>query len=390
MSIFLHNFKYKFLEKNNIEHQPNIIMAWSLFKKAMLIPVCGLCLNLQWISWKVFAQLTGKSIFTNQLVLEQQIKLNLLFIIIFSILIIIPFYLRFNTLFKKVFPYIVATLFTFSLCREIYLVGVLNPSTMIIYVCLLYTGRIIFPRNFIYLFFIPITCFLMVCCYCIFTQYIPYGPIFHIDKFRYTNLFWLSTIIYLIVPILLISLAFFEFLLQQQHLQEQLIHKLSYLDPLTNLANRRTINTCLQQLSQSELTDYCIVLLDLDYFKEVNDRYGHHTGDQVLVKIADILKAHIQPYDLAGRFGGEEFILVLKHTSLAIAEQTALQCKTAIEHTQMYSEETQQYFFITSSFGVAMAEEHLPPQQVLSYADQALYQAKFSGRNQVKTFTATL
>ena len=56
----------------------------------------------------------------------------------------------------------------------------------------------------------------------------------------------------------------------------------------------------------------------------------------------------------------------------------------------MYSEETQQYFFITSSFGVAMAEEHLPPQQVLSYADQALYQAKFSGRNQVKTFTATL
>ncbi|WP_343597160.1 GGDEF domain-containing protein [Acinetobacter sp.] len=194
----------------------------------------------------------------------------------------------------------------------------------------------------------------------------------------------------MIIPILCTSLAIFEILLQQQHLQEQLIYKLSYLDPLTNIANRRTINTCLQQLNQSELADYSIILLDLDHFKEVNDRYGHHTGDQVLIHVAKILKEHTQPYDLVGRFGGEEFILILKDTSLAVAKETAMQCKNAIEHMHMYSQDTQQYFFITASLGVAMAEGDLPPQQILSQADQALYQAKFSGRNQVKVFQSDL
>lgn len=390
MTIFSNNFYYKSLKNLILNNPQNTVINWSLFKKSILILICGFFLNLQWVSWKIFTKISSIDYLTNQVLLQQQIKINLFFIFTFFILIAISFKFQAYKKIRKTIPFVAGTLLTVSLCREIYLVGVLNPSTMILYICLFYIGRIILPRKFIYLFFVPLTLFIIICCYLIFTHQLPYGPIFNVEKLRYTSLFWFSIIIYLIVPILCISLVIFEILLQQQHLQEQLIYKLSYLDPLTNLANRRTINTCLQQLNQSELPDYSIILLDIDHFKEVNDRYGHHTGDQVLIHVAKILKEHTQPYDLVGRFGGEEFILILKDTSLVVAQETAMQCKNAIEHMHMYSQDTQQYFFITASLGVAMAEGDLPPQQILSQADQALYQAKFSGRNQVKVFQSDL
>ena len=125
--------------------------------------------------------------------------------------------------------------------------------------------------------------------------------------------------------------------------------------------------------------------MDLDHFKKINDRYGHDVGDDVLKQVAFTLSKNVRDEDVVGRFGGEEFILVLQNKSIQQALDIAERCRKEIEITRIKVND-KEFIQISASFGITVGNHYQTKQQILKQADEALYLAKKSGRNQVKQF----
>ena len=160
--------------------------------------------------------------------------------------------------------------------------------------------------------------------------------------------------------------------------------EVSHTDALTFLPNRRQIIGDLQReviFSDRYGTPLSISLLDVDHFKSINDTYGHTVGDDVLRRLAGELREHIRYPDTIGRYGGEEFLIVLPHSTLkAAAEQGERLCEYV---RSLRIQSGAQKFHVTVSIGVAQYKVHQEEWQAfLSRADAALYQAKNAGRDQ--------
>ena len=167
----------------------------------------------------------------------------------------------------------------------------------------------------------------------------------------------------------------------RQALREQSIH-----DPLTGLYNRRYMEEVLkQQLSRvtRQLHPLGIIMIDIDHFKDFNDTYGHAAGDVLLSELGRFLQSHIRGEDIACRYGGEEFILIMPDASLETAQQRAEDLRNDIRHMQLQNA-VQSYKGITLSIGVAIYPLHgRTIEAVLHAADVALYRAKQEGRDRV-------
>jgi diguanylate cyclase (GGDEF)-like protein len=127
-----------------------------------------------------------------------------------------------------------------------------------------------------------------------------------------------------------------------------------------------------------------VILADVDHFKKVNDTYGHQTGDAVLKRVAEIMSATVRPYDIVGRFGGEEFLIVISNCDVATANEISERIRVHVMEEHFATTLHAQTFHVTCSFGVAMA--NVAPWDLdatLAAADRALYDAKNSGRNRV-------
>jgi diguanylate cyclase (GGDEF)-like protein len=165
----------------------------------------------------------------------------------------------------------------------------------------------------------------------------------------------------------------------------RIVERQARVDGLTGLANRRH---CEDQLA-TELArverfggSLAVVLADLDDFKQVNDRFGHGTGDIVLREFARTLEAGVRDVDLAGRWGGEEFVLLLPGTDLAGAARVANRIRGTRAERVVLSPEGEP-IRVTASFGVAAFPDVRTAEALLSAADSALYQAKRAGKNRV-------
>ena len=154
--------------------------------------------------------------------------------------------------------------------------------------------------------------------------------------------------------------------------------QLSARDPLTGLANRRQMERALEHLldgTDHHCGDLAVVILDIDHFKRFNDTHGHPEGDRVLVAVAEVLQRHSRDGDIATRYGGEEFLVILPKTGLEQAVEAAERFRAAIEkHTP-----------VTASLGVASMGTGMPDiHELVQRADRALYRSKQAGRNRVK------
>jgi len=153
-------------------------------------------------------------------------------------------------------------------------------------------------------------------------------------------------------------------------------------DALTGLANRKVFEEVLQQRIgecrrwQSRLS---FVLVDVDHFKQINDRYGHPTGDDVLRGLARVLSGAVRQTDLVARFGGDEFACILPFTTLQNATRVAERIRTSVAAGTLLSDASQVQ--ITLSTGVAEFSRDDDAQTVLKRADTALYVSKHAGRN---------
>lgn len=151
-------------------------------------------------------------------------------------------------------------------------------------------------------------------------------------------------------------------------------------DQLTEIPNRRRVLADLAEAvaeARCESTALSIALFDIDHFKRVNDTFGHHSGDEVLRRVAKIAANEIRRSDLIGRLGGEEFIVLLPNTNAAMAMTVAELVRMAVESSDMNP-------CVTISVGVAELARHEDGDGVLQRADQALYLAKREGRNTLR------
>jgi diguanylate cyclase (GGDEF)-like protein len=164
-----------------------------------------------------------------------------------------------------------------------------------------------------------------------------------------------------------------------QDLREQAIR-----DALTSLYNRRFLQDYLEReliRAKRERASLALIMIDLDRFKEINDSAGHQVGDQVLVEVGALLKRHVRGSDIACRYGGEEFAVVLPRTSLQSAHRRGAEICSAIRREPL------RLLGVTASLGVALCPAHAADAEALvRAADQALYEAKRAGRDQVKIF----
>ena len=157
------------------------------------------------------------------------------------------------------------------------------------------------------------------------------------------------------------------------------LKRLSQTDQLTQISNRLQLDNILQEQYYrfNRNHEKCsIILIDIDYFKLVNDEFGHIAGDMVLIEFAQLLQSHIRKSDSLGRWGGEEFLIILPHTDIKQALQLAEKLRQAIEEFNFSIVEHK-----TASFGVATFTKMMSVEELMNASDQALYKSKEKGRN---------
>ncbi len=161
--------------------------------------------------------------------------------------------------------------------------------------------------------------------------------------------------------------------------------RLATYDTLTGVLNRRAIFERLAQERarvERDEQNISVILFDIDHFKRVNDRHGHAAGDAVLVEVAHRMKEALRPYDEIGRYGGEEFLMVLPGCPGPTAAEVAERLRRHLSETPIESNAGP--LMITASFGVAHCTGDLTDEALVSVADDALYRAKRAGRNRVE------
>ncbi|HTP41067.1 MAG TPA: diguanylate cyclase [Nitrospiria bacterium] len=178
--------------------------------------------------------------------------------------------------------------------------------------------------------------------------------------------------------------------IQKQQTFEK-IKSLSIRDPLTGLYNRHYLNGIMvseMERAYSLRQQLSIILIDIDHFKSINDRFGHLIGDQVLHRLSQLFSLVVRPYDTLARFGGEEFLVLMAETGEDEAMAIAERLRAAAANERLLPDN----LAITCSFGVATLDHHEPhlptSDELIGRADKALYEAKRSGRNRVHLFRA--
>ena len=163
------------------------------------------------------------------------------------------------------------------------------------------------------------------------------------------------------------------------------------LDALTGFYNRRQLEErTKQEVSSASRNNraLCAIMTDIDFFKTFNDKYGHSVGDYVLKMVSLSIKNQLRDYDIAGRYGGEEFVILLPFTGLKEAEQVAQRLRLSVEHTKLDISKINpdvhdDNIGVTISLGVSEFTPSNSADELINNADKALYQAKNSGRNRV-------
>lgn len=172
---------------------------------------------------------------------------------------------------------------------------------------------------------------------------------------------------------------------QAMQQQNQLLQKLSITDGLTGLYNRTKLNTILsEQLARFKRHNrpFCLLMIDVDYFKTINDKLGHIVGDRILVTVASVLLKSIRTIDYAARYGGDEFMVILTETDSSAAIKTAERIRAEVSAACLAFKE--QPVHITLSIGITQSRRaDTMPNDLIARADAALYEAKESGRDRV-------
>jgi diguanylate cyclase len=164
----------------------------------------------------------------------------------------------------------------------------------------------------------------------------------------------------------------------------ELVQGLALTDPLTGLLNRRGFDHEIERISHGNLQGCTLLIMDIDHFKAINDAHGHLLGDKVIIAVANVLRACTGERGPIARIGGEEFAVLLSHTSSAGGVELAERIRAAVEQGKIRRADTDESIGnVTVSLGLATCGDNEQFEAIIARADRALYQSKAAGRNRV-------
>lgn len=375
---------------DTIPKTPLFILNWPALDKCILMLGLGILIQTVWLIWKLFIYLNPTLwVYVDTEYLKNFLLLNSAMPPLLAGVILLCWYLRKSKKAQLILPYVSIFAYGLSMIHESFLVGIMSPASSITLVLSVMIGLLLFERVLVYSTITVIVILFTAIMYATTKGMLPYAPIFikTIDASSgKATVFWVFSMLCFGLPILIGGFILIEMLLSQWRQREKKIELLSQIDPLTGLYNRRTLYGFLLNLLDKKHNKpalHSLILLDLDFFKKINDSCGHVMGDKVLIEAARVLKATVREKDIVGRFGGEEFIIILVNTSYKQTSQVAERCRKELNNLVMY-DDYQNKLLVTASFGVTHfdAKTH-DIDTILKEADQALYHAKDLGRNQV-------
>lgn len=221
-------------------------------------------------------------------------------------------------------------------------------------------------------------------CFGIFTLLLAYtlfkAPL-NISHIEFYDKYFVDLLVF--IPAFISGSTIFIFLRYVIELNEKLVD-LAHKDSLTGLLNRRFAFELMQKQSQyiaRKQSSACVIMTDIDHFKSVNDNYGHPAGDEAIKAFANCILQQVRKYDVACRYGGEEFLLFLPDTDITTACNIAERIREQLKAIEIKEQNVS--FGITASFGVANYDSDTGLEETINNADKALYQAKQTGRDKV-------
>lgn len=296
---------------------------------------------------------------------------------------------------QKYFPYLSTFYYSISLVALGYIIGLSNLTTGLVMVGAPLFGFLLFRRHVIYTAFALSTTLILILSLLSAYDFIPYAPLFKTEFFYAVDArpFYLLCMVYFSLPHFISIFGFCDvfFILWRQ--RERNIRHISITDGLTNLLNRRAIGNNLKGILQASAMNkkpVSVILLDVDFFKKINDLHGHMIGDKALQVVAATLESTLRRVDKLGRYGGEEFLIILNETSLQQAIIIADRCRMAIANAYIH-DEFDQRLKVTASFGVSCSDNcDYIADRMIRQADRYLYEAKQQERNQVVSILNTI
>lgn len=361
-----------------------VLIYWPDFNKGILLLVFALIILPGHLLWYVCNYYSEHRIWFSESYHEYRLFTTGCQIVLTILVLVISLLFRKYARFRAFMGWFIPLYFGLLLIYSAQSVGIYSLAAVGGTLNILLIGFVFYKPKTIYSIMLIVSAVVFLMSHWTSTGKIPYAPLFS-DALNngqfYKNSFWIQSMAILYLPILFISALFFEILLRQWRRREKSIEYLSRIDGLTQVFNRRYLTELVHQFHRKKIP-YAVIILDLDYFKKINDSYGHDAGDEVLKRVALILKSQLRQDDLLGRMGGEEFMMILPKHSITSARQVAERCRTQIESAQIELKNGTQ-LKITASFGVALYTDAYSVDEISGFADQALYQAKAQGRNQV-------
>jgi len=271
-----------------------------------------------------------------------------------------------------------------------YLFGSMSLPSGIMLIGATLIGLILFDRRAVYYASAMAGLLLVATTVASIVGWLPYAPKLHDGHFAQqpqAATFLLFSTLIVVVPAYIISVSIADYFILKFKRRTLLLQQLSERDALTQLSNRRVIYRYLSEQQTRPVNawrQHIMIMVDIDFFKKINDRYGHIAGDAVLKYVANVLRTTAQPDDLVSRFGGEEFMVIMPTTDLGRAVAFTQVCQQRFGSYQFAAAE-QTAHKLSASFGIACANQGAGSEieslaQLIEVADQALYRAKQTGR----------
>lgn len=363
------------------------LLEWSPVSKSILILMILLPILVQYLLFQTYQYYWPSPYINYEVLVSFRWGIPLAIVVCAVTAVILPYLKRYATA-QWLVPYAVISGYSLLLTVLGYMIGLLSLPVGLVLVGGPLFGIVLFPRRVI--IFATGLAVLVLVTLSLFSayKYIPYAPLFQ-DAIFYdpeARPFYLMCMAFFSIPHVISIGGLCDFMFRRWRQREKNIHHMSVTDALTGLRNRRSINdyleSMLKQASNSKRA-LSVVLLDIDYFKNINDQYGHLIGDKALQIMAFTLQSTLRKADSVGRYGGEEFLIVLDGTSLEQAAMVAERCRVAITNAYVSNEQGKR-IYLTASFGVSDSEQYgYDMDTLIKYADKNLYMAKRQGRNQV-------
>lgn len=374
------------MEIDRFSSRVGAILESSPVQKSMIIPYFLLIVISLYILFDLIF-LLKPSIYINNVAVMRILPVKIFILVTAMIMVLLRKKLEMSKRAQTIVPYVFTLFYVISLMTLGSQVGHLSIVTGVVIAAAPLMSMILFETAVtVVMIIVGVVTFLVIAILHV-AGIFPYAPLFvsAIDSNIAAKAFFLCCMIFFMLPYLICFMFGTYALVRYWRSREEAIRKIGLMDSLTQMANRRAISNYLTDLTvdRNHAEPLSVILVDVDHFKKINDTFGHSTGDLVLGRVGNCIKNSLRGTDQVGRYGGEEFLIVLANTHLDRAYQIAERCRVNIENEVVLNQDDQS-IHMTASFGVYCSVVHGEGiSEMIQFADIQLYRAKEEGRNRV-------